>query len=134
MREIKFRQRNKNNGQWFYWGFINGNWVNPKQQDNYSNPEESDRYTGLPDKNGKEIYEGDIVKTPYNDVYDFAYYGVIWYRERAAWYTDCLALHHKTKGFEDISKGGYCVGFLGNEQEMELIGNIYENPELLKEK
>ena len=63
MREIKFRQRNKNNGQWFYWGFINGKWVNPKQQTNYANPEDSDRFVGLPDKNGKEIYERDTVQS-----------------------------------------------------------------------
>ena len=63
MREIKFRQRNKNNGQWHYWGMVDGAWVQPLIQDNYDHPKDSDQYTGLKDKQeGKEIYEGDIVK------------------------------------------------------------------------
>lgn len=74
------------------------------------------QFTGLLDKSGKEIYEGDIIKMPH------FYYGhakkqpngvrlkVVTWRETAA-----------ATGF-DISK---------NNHSAEVIGNIYENPELL---
>lgn len=57
---IKFRQRNRNNGQTHYWGLVDGVWVNPLQQDNFTKPEESEQATGDKDTSGKEIYTGDI--------------------------------------------------------------------------
>jgi len=107
MREIRFRQRNKNNGQWFYWGLVNGEWVNPKQQDNYDNPEDSDRFTGLPDKNGKDIYEGDIIR-------------FIW--DNRKWTQKVI---FSNCGFYpaqfDIGLGEFPL------INIEVIGNIYEN-------
>lgn len=91
------------------------------------------QYAGQKDKDGKEIYERDIIKTDYNDVYDFAYYQVVWSENEGAWDTKCLALHHKENGFKDISRGGYCTGYFSTFKNIELIGNIYENPELIGE-
>lgn len=82
-------------------------------------------------KDGVERWEGDVVKVPYNEVYDFAHYLIIWDEAKAALYTKCLALHHKEKGFNDISKGGYCVGY-ANELKGSVLGNQYENPELIE--
>lgn len=69
------------------------------------------QYTGLKDKNGREIYEGDIVKDhDGKHIYKVVYN--MW-------------------GFELQTPQGHRVGQLPTAW-LEIIGNIYENPELLK--
>jgi len=82
------------------------------------------QFTGLLDKNGKEIYEGDIIEFNESDkIKDGTYmrFFVVWISDRQAGYGWGLA----NKVNPDVS-----LGFSHVTSE-EVIGNIYENPELL---
>lgn len=70
-----------------------------------------EQYTGLKDKNGKEIYEGDIVRRQKEG--EFETVGVVEWRENGALFW--------IDRYYFMSKDG-----------LEVIGNIHENPELLK--
>jgi len=76
------------------------------------------QYTGLKDKNGKEIYSGDLIKSGKTGLD----YKVVWNDENAAWESLC------TNPERDycLMPYSWCDG--------EIIGNIYENPELLDKK
>ena len=74
--------------------------------------------TGLFDRNGKEIFEGDIVKMS-KDVYsEPTYYEVI---------------RHRGGAYRLESKQHGCELWL-RHTDCEVVGNIYENPELLEDK
>jgi len=73
------------------------------------------QFTGLLDKNGKEIYEGDIIKGIEGCLYE-----IIWDEKE-----------YKTKGI--VSKCPYSlISHKGKLNYEEVIGNIYENKELLE--
>ena len=100
-----------------------------------SNPEDYvvEQFTGLLDCDGKEIYEGDIVKASVaeegGDVTDerTKQVGRICYRSDTAGYSLCHTLHDSPYRV-DIS-----VLFLRGavSQRLEIIGNIHENPDLI---
>lgn len=72
--------------------------------------------TGLKDKNGKLIYEGDIVKTEWFD--EKTIYQVVWDEKMACFYFDSKDMFYL---FDDLPA-----------EVTEIIGNIDENPELLE--
>lgn len=86
----------------------------------YSHDLELMQSTGLKDKNGVEIFEGDVLKNTRN--------GKI---RRVHWNPSCASFHLSKHGIEE-SKVEYWS--LSNPQwSYEIIGNIYENPELLEQ-
>ena len=118
MREIKFRVWNEKFKQFHYFDLIDTTikkeytlteWIDlPKQQ-----------FTGLVDKNGKDIYEGDIL----GGLYDGGYIG---------WCERCKQFQYFGCKDECFACGGDVHWFeLSVEKELEVIGNIHENPELL---
>ena len=133
-REIKFRGKRIDNGEWVY-----GDLLQPTEIcDIYeiSNcesidgtryeviPETIGQYTGLHDKNGKEIYEGDIVKYETFWEGDCEYEGgmavIYWDNEDTGFYCECQEYHYSLDMFN-----------LTRNLSPEIIGNIYDNPELL---
>ena len=82
-------------------------------------PENLMQFTGLHNKNGKEIYEGDIVK-----VSDKGYKGIIhWHKGRFS-----IGKPIDTSKYQHP----YSSDFNMFTFELEIIGNIYENPELIE--
>ena len=73
--------------------------------------------TGLTDKNGKEIFEGDVVKMAKNVYSEPTYYEVV---------------RHRGGAYRLESKQYGCELWL-RHTDCEIAGNIYENPELLEE-
>lgn len=128
MRKIKFRGMDIN-GNWYYGllaytestallpGGKTGWFISNKAGSPWAyhvRPETIGQCTGLKDKNGKLIYEGDIVKF-YKLTYE------VYFQER----------NSAIKIWNEKKQIGYSLGY---HEEFEVIGNIHENPELLEDK
>lgn len=133
MREILFRGKRMDNGEWVK-GFpyiTHGGEHQIRYYDSESNiencshtviPDTLGRFTGLTDRNGVKIFEGDIIK--HTQVYLHGTVESIGYVKWSTAYACWLA-------------GGYTNGradmFLGDQSyRLEVLGNIYDNPELME--
>ena len=125
MREIKFRAWSKEEGMInvarldIADGSLYKRLITGKAYD-YWNDVILMQYTGLKDKNGTEIYEGDIVKYANeleNGIFEVKYGSCRFY---GLWIEAT---------FMDITTDLF---YLGCSNELEVIGNVYQNPELLE--
>ena len=118
MREILFRGKQRNNGEWFYGDLIHLNHcVSIRSKDCARSvvPETVGQYTGLTDKNGMRIFEGDLIRS--TETGETAI--VHWFSEHSAFMIWCKTSNQ--------------VGFLYECEKsiIEVIGNIHDNPELI---
>lgn len=133
-REIVFRGKSKRNGEWLYGDLlrnVEGTFaiVPPFEIDLHNHCERYEvdentigQFTGLFDKNGNEIYEGDII-----GCHNLEIKHLIFYNENEGRFMAALN--------GDIEN--YFVGVCGLDNKRwnaskEVIGNIHDNPELLK--
>lgn len=137
MREILFRGRTKD-GKWCYGDYVhairfngvrglhkdwiipgvygNGGWVSLRGKDAVGG-DTVGQYTGLTDKNGVKIFDGDIVR------YNGTVHEVVFESRCGSGYYGIVVSNIETWGFNNSTPAS----------EMEVIGNIYDNPELLEE-
>lgn len=156
MREILFRGKRKDNSEWMQGdlfsvrmsGSKKETYILPKDMiavDFYDSvgasqeviPETIGQYTGLCDKNGNKIFEGDIVKVVYieNRQYQGVHYDdehtlveeIIYSEENACYMLklmcDDIPMYRPLHNFENLAR----------IKDIEVIGNIIDNPELLEE-
>jgi len=90
-------------------------------------PKTVGQFTGLLDKNGKEIYEGDKIRFTGGGPYAHEVMRVFWHLPYLRFSMQPLYVTSN-----NIEKWGVEMG--GDARSYEILGNIYENPELLEEK
>lgn len=130
MREILFRGKEVKSSDWYYGDIFHSSMnVDTARIHDYINranveiiPDTLGQYTGLTDKNGTKIFEGDIVRISED------YYDGLHYSGNEVYYSDgAFCVEYETLEYDVTS-----IGFLVREGvEVEVIGNIYDNPELI---
>ncbi|EUJ46701.1 YopX family protein [Paenilisteria rocourtiae] len=135
-REIEFRGKNING----YWAYGNlsvikekldragvGTYISNSSGAPFAyqvRPETVGQYTGLSDKNGNKIFEGDIV-APSGFVSEINQPGIVkWCDKKLCFYVDSIETLIYSEGYKM---------YFGLDSAIKIIGNIHENPELLKE-
>jgi uncharacterized phage protein (TIGR01671 family) len=145
MREIEFRGKRTQNGEWIYGDLLRNNeqsLIHPIPTEPHEYPEDYDenvdpgtigQFTGLLDKNGTKIFEGDIVREINTTYCRLVAFGKLGYDSNWNGLTGF--------GFKDNERDYYGEGnkfieirFHDDPERLIVIGNIHDNPELLERK
>ena len=138
-REILFRGKSANTGEWVEGfcvqfgetysniiireiGKLNLYGVVPIYEHEIVISETVGQYTGLKDKNGRKIFEGDIVRRFNRNGQEIMSYVVEWYSDCCMFVLDCIDF--------DMEFDTDFTVFYGDE--FEIVGNIHDNPELVR--
>ena len=147
MREVLFRGKRKYNGEWVYGNYCGAEYLTsdgiehliievPRSGSSARVlPETVGQYTGLTDKNGKKIFEGDIVKATITSNMEIGDYtkadiGVVGYDNIGVlgivkYYDNGVPVWSDI--IHELELSGAVIDY-----SFEVIGNIHDNPELLK--
>lgn len=140
MREILFRGKRMDNGEWEY-GYLYGIWEQRYilwgMTNNVHNmvevdPETICQYTGLTDKNGKKIWEGDIISyqrdnddCPFPNKDTKKRFGKVFYQGFRSTFAIGMGRNGSRSINDDLWK------YVQNGNRVEVIGNVFDNPEFL---
>lgn len=145
-REILFRGKRVDNGEWIYGDLLTPTDImdvweiseNTGMGDRYEiDPETVGQYTGITDKNETKIFEGDILrgyKYPYLSEGHFNYYAEVIYFENCPAFGLYTFKNPNLDFIAGISHGNTDFIDYWECENWEVIGNIYDNPELMEEK
>lgn len=149
MREILFRGKRVDNGKW-----VKGFYVNVPEHYKHEMSRKSyivsinnglfmevvletvGEYTGLTDKDGRKIFEGDILQGyqyPYLSEGHFNYYAEVVYFENCPAFGIYTFKNPNLNVVRGISAGNMDLMEDWESKNWEVIGNIYDNPELLED-
>lgn len=158
MREILFRGKRRDNDEWVYGYYV---CLNGKEHRIYSGFAETDcgdyypdwyevipdtvgQFTGITDRNGTKVFEGDILLI-HQFLFDGTEYekeliGKVVYDNEQACYAVDSCIHdeiQKYMGYDDTAefvkeKIPLCLLYGLHEESYTIIGNIFDNPELLE--
>ena len=138
MREIKFRGKRVDNGEWVY-GYLVKNTITTRIISDFAlvrsdahtedtlnhcsgyfdivDPESVGQFTGLNDKNGKEIYEGDVVQVMPDSGIGLSRFEIIW--------------NQPTCSFKKKRDDGQLYELEAIQKYLLIIGKIYDTPDLI---
>lgn len=146
MREIKFRGKSSIDNVWIF-GHLIKVWTsyhilcdNDMCEDGHHIRQDSDiptwveentvgQYTSLKDKNGVEIYEGDVLKSHFSS----EPFGIVTWHDNGYFFIDTSFGEWRSLDYHCIPLGDLMDIQIDMERvQLEVIGNIHDNPELLE--